>query len=136
MKLIIVRHADPDYTIDSLTPKGWKEAEFLSQRLSKLDVKDFYVSPMGRAKATASCTLEKIGRTAQEKPWLREFSALVCKPNKEGMSDIAWDWLPEDWTAVSLRIWRKLTSAGVCSRAVADYMSCRRAEYIMWAVQR
>lgn len=97
MKLIIVRHADPDYTIDSLTPKGWKEAEFLSQRLSKLDVKDFYVSPMGRAKATASCTLEKIGRTAQEKPWLREFSALVCKPNKEGMSDIAWDWLPQDW---------------------------------------
>lgn len=54
MKLLIVRHADPDYTIDSLTPTGWKEAELLSNRLSKLDVKAFYVSPLGRAKDTAS----------------------------------------------------------------------------------
>lgn len=29
MKLLIVRHGDPDYSIDSLTPKGWKEAEYL-----------------------------------------------------------------------------------------------------------
>ena len=26
MKLMIVRHADPDYSIDSLTPVGWEEA--------------------------------------------------------------------------------------------------------------
>ena len=26
MKLIIVRHAEPDYSIDSLTPIGWEEA--------------------------------------------------------------------------------------------------------------
>ena len=25
MKLLIVRHADPDYSIDSLTPTGWEE---------------------------------------------------------------------------------------------------------------
>ena len=25
MKLIIVRHAEPDYSIDSLTPTGWEE---------------------------------------------------------------------------------------------------------------
>ena len=53
MKLLIVRHADPDYTVDSLTPKGWKEAELLSNRLSKLVVKEYYVSPLGRAKDTA-----------------------------------------------------------------------------------
>ena len=39
MKLLIVRHGDPDYDIDSLTEKGWKEAEYLSERLSKLDVR-------------------------------------------------------------------------------------------------
>ena len=49
MKLLIVRHGDPDYTIDSLTEKGWEEVEFLSEKLSKLDIKDFYVSPLGRA---------------------------------------------------------------------------------------
>ena len=25
MRLLIVRHADPDYSIDSLTPAGWEE---------------------------------------------------------------------------------------------------------------
>ena len=28
MKLVIVRHGDPDYSIDSLTEKGWKEVEY------------------------------------------------------------------------------------------------------------
>ena len=27
MRILIVRHAEPDYAIDSLTPTGWKEAE-------------------------------------------------------------------------------------------------------------
>ena len=48
MKLVIVRHGDPDYSIDALTEKGWKEVEYLSERLAKLDVKEFYVSPLGR----------------------------------------------------------------------------------------
>ena len=33
MELLIIRHGDPDYTIDSLTEKGWKEAEYLSEKL-------------------------------------------------------------------------------------------------------
>lgn len=41
MKLIIIRHGDPDYSIDSLTEKGWREAELLSERISRLDVKAF-----------------------------------------------------------------------------------------------
>ena len=53
MKLLIIRHGDPDYSIDSLTEKGWKEAELLKKRLLKLDISAFYVSPLGRAQATA-----------------------------------------------------------------------------------
>lgn len=96
MKLLIVRHGDPDYSIDSLTPTGWVEAELLSHRLSKLDVKQFYVSPKGRAQDTAKATLEKMGRTAIMKPWMKELS-----PPK-GMRDrlsCFWDWLPQDWAA-------------------------------------
>ena len=33
MKLLIVRHGDPDYSIDSLTETGWIEAELLSDRV-------------------------------------------------------------------------------------------------------
>ena len=74
MELLIIRHGDPDYTIDSLTQKGWKEAEYLSEKLIKMDIKDFYVSPLGRARDTASCTLKKLNREAVVCPWLREFN--------------------------------------------------------------
>lgn len=98
MKLLIIRHGDPDYKIDSLTEKGWREAGFLAERLSKLDICAFYVSPLGRAKDTASLTLEKMGRQATVCEWLREFAPRIHRPDKPGDS-IAWDWLPQDWTA-------------------------------------
>ncbi len=47
MKLMFVRHAEPDYKHDSLTLKGHREAQLLSLRLAKLDVRDFYASPTG-----------------------------------------------------------------------------------------
>ena len=98
MKLLIVRHGDPDYSIDSLTETGWIEAELLSDRLCKLDVKAFYCSPKGRARDTAKATLEKLGRQAEILPWLREFSPQVLRPGKD-KPGVAWDWLPQDWTA-------------------------------------
>ncbi len=98
MKLIIIRHGDPDYSIDSLTEKGWKEAEYLSDRIAKLDVKEFFVSPLGRAKDTAKATLKKMNRTAVECEWLREFAPRIDRPDRPD-SSIAWDWLPSDWTA-------------------------------------
>lgn len=99
MKLLIIRHGDPDYSIDSLTEKGWREAEFLSHRISKMDVKAFYISPLGRAKDTASLTLKKMNRTARELPWLREFHAPITD-ERTGAERLTWDWLPEDWTKV------------------------------------
>ena len=99
MKLMIVRHGEPDYSIDSLTPKGWREAELLAKRLSKLDIKDFYVSPLGRAQDTASFTLKKMGRQAKVLPWLHEFDAPMRKPNYPEKDTVTWDWLPQDWMA-------------------------------------
>lgn len=97
MKLIIIRHGDPDYSIDSLTEKGWKEAEYLADRIAKLDVKQFYVSPRGRAKDTASLILQKMNRTAIECEWLREFAPVIDRPDRPN-SPVCWDWLPGDWT--------------------------------------
>ena len=96
MKLLIVRHGDPDYAIDSLTETGWREAELLSHRLGKLNVTKCYCSPLGRARDTAADTLKKLGMEAEICPWLREFAPRVKKPSREG---VAWDWLPQDWTA-------------------------------------
>ena len=97
MKILIIRHADPDYSIDSLTEQGHIEAELLSQMLVKRDIKEFYVSPLGRAKKTAEYTLTKLGRNAIECDWLKEFPAKIIKPHRE-KEGVAWDWLPQDWT--------------------------------------
>ena len=95
MKLIIVRHGDPDYEHDSLTELGWKEAEALSERMKKVKADECYVSPLGRAKDTASLSLKKMNMEATELEWLREFAPIVKRPEKTG---VAWDWLPQDWT--------------------------------------
>ena len=35
MRLIFIRHAEPDYSIDSLTEKGWREAKLLAERTKR-----------------------------------------------------------------------------------------------------
>ena len=85
MRLIIVRHAEPDYSIDSLTQKGFKEAELLSERLSKLDVKACYCSPLGRAQDTSKPTLKKLGMTAKTLDWLREFEGKIIDEENGGL---------------------------------------------------
>ncbi len=99
MKLLFIRHGDPDYSVDSLTEKGWKEAEYLAERMAGTDIQYFYVSPLGRARDTASLTLKRLGREAVELPWLREFTAPIWRPDERSQMHVTWDWLPQDWTA-------------------------------------
>lgn len=95
MKIIFCRHGDPDYVHDSLTEKGKTEAKLLSERISRLEVKAFYVSPLGRAKDTAAYTLNKMNREAEVLPWLHEFKGKII--TKRGIES-CWDRLPSYWT--------------------------------------
>ncbi|MBO7472826.1 MAG: histidine phosphatase family protein [Ruminococcus sp.] len=99
MKILIIRHGDPDYTIDSLTKKGHREAELLASRIAPMDISAYYVSPLGRAKATAEYTLKQCGRTAETLDWLHEFDRNLII-GKDGKRRIAWDMLPQDWTTI------------------------------------
>ena len=101
MKLIFIRHGDPDYENDTLTERGRAEAEALVGRVSKWDVDRFFCSPLGRAVRTAAPTLEFMGRTAETKDWLREFYALIKDP-VTGKDRIPWDLMPEYWTGVPM----------------------------------
>ena len=98
MKLLLVRHAEPDYAIDGLTEKGKVEAELLSRRLAPLDpqVTAYYCSPLGRACRTAEYTLNKVGRTAEILPWLAEFRGREYDP-MAGRERIPWDFRPCQW---------------------------------------
>lgn len=98
MRILIIRHAEPDYSVDSLTPKGRVEAELLSQRLACYKICDFYVSPYGRARDTAAYTLEKFGKKAETLPWLAEFRGRY--PDRSGKWGIPWDLPPRQWSAL------------------------------------
>lgn len=98
MKIMIIRHGDPDYSIDSLTEKGWREAEMLSERLIKENIDDFYCSPLGRAKATASPTLKKLGKEAEILDWLHEYRGTILSPFT-GKTRNSWDLPPSIWCA-------------------------------------
>ena len=99
MKILIIRHAEPDYEHDSLTEKGFREAEFLAERLSRAGITSAYVSPLGRARATAAPTLKMLGMEAEECGWLREFDVKrIRRPDVSEKRMIPWDWLPQDWS--------------------------------------
>ncbi len=98
MKLYIMRHGDPDYASDTLTERGKREAELLAQRVEKMNISAFYVSPLGRARETAEATLRRIGAKGETLDWLREFSPVYRDPDK-GRESVVWDWLPARWTA-------------------------------------
>lgn len=90
MKLIFIRHGEPDYDIDSLTEKGWREAELLSKRTKDWKVTDFYCSPLGRARDTSKATLKAQNREAAVMEWLREFKSPIKDP-VTGAERIPWD---------------------------------------------
>lgn len=97
MKLIFIRHGEPDYNIDSLTENGWKEAKALANRVAKWNVSQFYVSPLGRAKDTASFSLKATGKEAIELDFMREYSYPILDKTT-GRNGVAWDFVPSDWT--------------------------------------
>ncbi len=99
MRILIVRHGDPDYVRDTLTEKGHREAELLAERLKKEKIDYFYCSPLGRAKATCAHTVKAMGRENDVVvyPWLTEFEHDLVLPSGEPRP-ILWDMLPEFWT--------------------------------------
>lgn len=79
MKIIIIRHAEPDYEHDSLTEKGMREATLLSTYLKDHypSIDHFYVSPLGRAKETFEIASANNYKETPLTfcPWLVEFKA-------------------------------------------------------------
>ncbi|MCR5004848.1 MAG: histidine phosphatase family protein [Clostridiales bacterium] len=96
MRILLIRHGDPDYAHDTLTEKGWREAKALAAYLKDKDITKFYCSPLGRAKDTASLTLQARGQEAEVLDYLREFDAPMPDPETGGMS-ICWDYFPREW---------------------------------------
>ncbi len=94
MKITIIRHADPDYEHNTLTPTGFKEAEALKKHFELNNNATVYASPLNRAKLTA----EAISNNITICPWLKEFDHLIMLPN-QNEKVITWDFLPSFYTS-------------------------------------
>ncbi len=99
MKIVFIRHAEPDYSIDSLTERGWQEADLLADRIENLPADAYYCSPLGRAKDTAKESMRRLKKTYEILDWLEEFPARVPDVDT-GKERIPWNFLPSYWTKV------------------------------------
>lgn len=100
MRIIMIRHGDPDYANDTLTQKGMEEAFALAEYMKTVPVSKFYCSPLGRARDTAAFTLKALDKKAQVLDWLQEFPGHIIE-EKTGRYRIPWDLMPAYWTDIS-----------------------------------
>lgn len=133
MRILLIRHGDPDYVRDTLTEKGHREAALLAQTAQELNLGDCYQSPLGRAQDTAAYCLKRLEKKAETLEWLREFPAKVdindsgelqkayTDTKMEGErfgTRIVWDMLPSYWTErgeyLDREAWRR-SEAARCS---------------------
>ena len=73
MRIYIIRHADPDYENDTITPHGHLEAKTLAERLLRENIDSIYCSPLQRAQHTMNYTRELIGLPFETQDWLTEI---------------------------------------------------------------
>ncbi len=83
MRLLFIRHGEPDYEHDSLTEKGRREAALLAARLKEEKIARICVSPLGRARETAQATLSLLELEGEICEWLHEIPAGVKLPGTE-----------------------------------------------------
>ena len=72
MLIFYVRHGDPIYTPDSLTPLGEEQAESVARRLALFGVDEVYSSTSNRAMQTAKPTCERLGLPLRTLDFLNE----------------------------------------------------------------
>lgn len=92
MLLYVIRHADPTYSPDALTPKGQRQAEALGRRLATHGIDKIYSSPLVRARQTAQPTCELLGKEAVILDWASEALAAQHFGFLDDERENQWGW--------------------------------------------
>lgn len=93
MRIIFVRHGEPDYENDCLTPTGRRQAEAAAKRLECEGIQEIYASPMGRASETASYTAQLLRLPVVTLPFMHEISWGGENTPEEGHPWTLSDWM-------------------------------------------
>jgi len=73
MRILFVRHGEPDYRNDCLTEIGRVQAEQVAERLRGEPIEELFASPLGRAQETARATARMLGLPIQTLDFMREI---------------------------------------------------------------
>ncbi|MBR2823691.1 MAG: histidine phosphatase family protein [Clostridia bacterium] len=74
MRIIFVRHGEPDYEKDCLTETGRQQAAAAAERLAGEGISEIYASPCGRARETAEWTARRLGLPVTVLDYMHEIS--------------------------------------------------------------
>ena len=74
MRIIFVRHGEPDYAKDCLTKEGRRQAAAVAERLAEEGISKIYASTCGRATETASYTAARLGLPVNPLDYMREIT--------------------------------------------------------------
>ena len=72
MRIVFVRHGEPDYARDCLTELGRIQAKNAAQRLLGEGIGEIYASPLGRARETAPAAAEVLGLPVKTLDFMEE----------------------------------------------------------------
>lgn len=92
MILFYIRHGDPIYNPDSLTPLGHRQAEATAKRLALFGIDEIYASTSTRAMQTAQPTAELTKLEIKPLEWMHESLALkeMLLPVNEKKTSWVW----------------------------------------------
>ena len=111
MLLYYIRHGEPTYHPDCLTPNGVRQAEAIARRLARFGVDRIYASSSARAQQTARPTAELTRREVVSLDWCHEELAKAEMSLPDANGTVRWSfYIPE--------IVRMMNSAEV--RALGD----------------
>ncbi len=85
MLLYIIRHGDPNYKTDSLTPRGRLQAVAVAKRMCAAGIERVFTSPMGRARETAEPTCRALGLSYTVEDWAHEIEDERLTPYPDGI---------------------------------------------------
>ena len=88
MRIIFIRHGNPDYQLDCLTELGHKQAEAAAEVLCTMGIEKIFSSTHGRALQTAEYTAKKLGFAINEIDFFRELNSRL-------KADPTGPWTPE-----------------------------------------